>query len=45
MIAALDALIPPLDPAIGFFLLLAVAVGWLLARLFDRARRETTAVD
>jgi hypothetical protein len=39
MIAALDALIPPLDRAVGFYLLIALAAGYLLARLYDRARR------
>jgi hypothetical protein len=41
MIAALDALLPPLDPDLGFFMLLVVGAGGALARLFDRARRET----
>jgi hypothetical protein len=40
MIAALDAIVPPLDPALGAFLLLACGIGYGLARLLDRARRE-----
>lgn len=38
MIAWLDAALPPLDPALGFILLLAAFAGFGVARLFDRTR-------
>lgn len=38
MIAWLDAALPPLDPALGFILLLAAFAGFGVARLFDRPR-------
>ena len=41
MIAWLDAQLPPLDPALGFILLLAVLAGFGLARLLDRPPRGT----
>lgn len=40
MIARLDAALPPLDPALGFYLLLAAVIGYGIARILDRARRE-----
>lgn len=45
MIAAIDALIPPLDRHLGFFLLLAVGAGLVLGWLFDRARREAAPAE
>jgi hypothetical protein len=43
MIARLDAALPPLDPALGFYLLLAACAGYGIARILDRARREPAA--
>lgn len=45
MIAGLDALLPPLDPALGFYLLVAAVIGFCVARIFDRARREPAPAD
>ncbi|MFC5423012.1 hypothetical protein ACFPOB_26030 [Bosea eneae] len=41
MIAWLDSQLPPLDPALGFILLLAALAGFCLARLLDRPARGT----
>ncbi|MDU0343940.1 hypothetical protein [Bosea rubneri] len=38
VIAALDDLVPPL--AVSFFLLLTVAIGWILGRISDGACRQ-----
>jgi hypothetical protein len=38
MSAWLDTALPPLDPALGFFLILAALAGYGLLRLWDRAR-------
>lgn len=40
MIAWLDVVMPPLDPALGFFLILAALAGYAIARILDRARAE-----
>ena len=40
MIAWLDTALPPLDPALGFYLLLAACAGYAMARILDRARAE-----
>jgi hypothetical protein len=45
MTAWLDALLPPLDRALGFYLLLAALAGLAVGKVFDRARREPPPPD
>lgn len=36
MTAWLDALLPPLDPTLGFWLIVAAVTGWLVSALRNR---------
>ncbi|SEM69900.1 hypothetical protein SAMN04515666_11954 [Bosea lupini] len=44
MIAWLDALLPPLDPTIGFWLLVAIAVEAFVVWAYRRARQRADAL-